>query len=267
VDDPELGVAVGGAHRPDAEPPAWRRTLLACAGDTVVGIASAAASRYHPGTAPANVVVRPDRRRQGVGRTLLAALRAAVAGFGPVPLWSTVDSRAAAAVGFAAAAGFAETMRYEIWQLGPGPVPPVASPVPLTPLSTVDDETLLDAWAELYGWAYRDTAFAPPPRDVVATETLPRFRRGNSHAAYDGDRLLGLCVLADSDGALDLACGVAPGLAGGAELATAMIAATLPDAGTSVRLEITAADAPVAAALQSFSARRSAARAVVREQR
>jgi GNAT superfamily N-acetyltransferase len=267
VDDPGLGVSMGGVHRPDAEPPQWRRTVLACEGDAVVGVASAGASRYHPGTVPVNVVVRPDRRRRGIGRELLAAVRAAVAGFGPGPLWATVDGRSTAAVGFAAAAGFARTMGYEIWQVGPGPVPPVSAPVPLTALSTVDDSVVLDAWDELYAWGHeQDAAFAAPtPRDVVATETLPRVRRADSHAAYDGDRLLGLCVLADFDDTLGMMIGVRPGLPGGVELATAMIAATLPDPGAVVRLEIADADSPVAAALAAFSARRDAARVVLRE--
>jgi GNAT superfamily N-acetyltransferase len=269
VDDPELGAMVGGVHRPDAEPPDWRRTLLACEDDAVIGVASAAASRYHPGTSPMNVVVRPDRRRRGVGRALLAALREAVAGLGTGPLWTTVDGRSAAAVGFASAGGFAATIRYEVWQLGPGPVPPVTPPAPLTALSTVDDSVVLDAWDELYAWGHaRDAAFAAPtPRDVVATETLPRLRRADSHAAYDGDRLLGLCVLADFDGYATMMLGTRPGLPGDVELATALIAATLPGPDTAVRLELADADTAVTTALGSFSARREYARAVMREPR
>lgn len=62
-------------HGPAREGERWRRTLLACEGDRVVGAGTVARNPVHAGRYPSAIEVAADRRRRGIATALLTALR------------------------------------------------------------------------------------------------------------------------------------------------------------------------------------------------
>jgi GNAT superfamily N-acetyltransferase len=233
--DPGLGEMVRGLYGPDREPPAWRRCLVAeSPGGAVLGVAAAQASQHHPGSVPVGVLVGPASRRRGVGSALLVAVREAIEGFVPPPLWSTVDSRDPAGVGFAAARGFRPLLRYGVWRLDPATVrlPLAESPVPLTPLTALDSDAVLDALAALLAWG-QETApgWKPTPREVIRAEMLPRLLPAGGVVAVEGGAPVGVAALAEFGGHLTALCDVHNGQAGAEPLLAALLARLLAAAG------------------------------------
>ncbi len=228
--DPGLGEMIGGLHGADREPPWWRRCLVAEADGVVIGVATAAPSRHHPGSVPVGVLVEPARRRRGVGTALLAAVRQAIDEFNPPPLWTTVDGRDPAAVGFAAAHGFELVLRYRMWRLDPAVVrlPLTEPPVPLTPLAALADEDVVAALEALLGWGQESApGWAPTPREVIRAELLPRLLPAGGVVATEAGAPVGVAVLAEFDGNLAGLCGVHSGRADGGPLTTALLARLL----------------------------------------
>lgn len=77
ADADQLWATQGRAlHGPDRPAPRWRRTWIACRGRQVVGAATLASNRIHPGRYSCAVEVAPAHRRTGIGRQLLETVRA-----------------------------------------------------------------------------------------------------------------------------------------------------------------------------------------------
>ncbi|MBL8930102.1 MAG: mycothiol synthase [Kineosporiaceae bacterium] len=140
-----------GGDRGD-RPDGGDRHLIAVAGDGIVGYAHLDPTDLVAGPA-AEVVVDPERRGRGVGRTLVEAVIAASPD-GRLRLWA--HGLHPAARRLAASLGFVEERRLEQWRRSlTEPLPPVSLPHGVRLRSFVpgvDDE----AWLELNSRAFAD---------------------------------------------------------------------------------------------------------------
>ena len=188
ADMPGLAVLLGDADHPDHRlfgahlhgPPLdgggrWRRTVVASAGDRVVGAVTAARSRLHPGRLLGAVHVAPDHRRRGLARDLLGRIRKDA---GRRPLAGRVRAGDPAGRGLLAALGG------RVYRSCPGLRPdPTSEPVRrwcarqavppgvrLVPMPVVDHARRVDAWVATYGWTHESWAPVDP---AVLREVAP----------------------------------------------------------------------------------------------
>jgi hypothetical protein len=158
-----------------------------------------------------------------------------------------------------------------VWHLDPAVIRLPEAALPLTSLSTLDDEVVVEALQLLYGWAHAEApgpvASTQTPRDVIVREILPRLRRESAVIAIHDGRTDGVGALAEFGGeSLGLLSGVAPGIPDRVGLARALLARLLPAADRPVQVEVTGGD-PLAAVLATVPARQLADRVVVHEKR
>ena len=241
--DPLWAAQGHGLHGPARDGQGWRRTLLAVTdGDgtehLVVGAATVARGSVHPDRYSCAIDVHPDWRRCGVGRALLAAVRAARPDL--LPLVSKLRPTNTAASAFLAAAGGGVRQRC------PGQVVDPADPavrawarehaqgqpgLVVASLEALSAEQVAGAFAEQYLWVH--AAWSPVPHgpsrqalvQVAASVAAEADRVVSSGAWWDG-RLVAMAlafpsldgweVVAETVAADPLAAGVPAGVDGAA---------------------------------------------------
>jgi mycothiol synthase len=158
----------------------------------IIGYAHLLPPGEPPGERAAELVVRPDRRRQGVGAALLAALTEASAD-SPLAVWAHGDLPAAAAL--ATRSGLVRQrvlwlMRRTLSPAEPEPAVPVPEGTSVRTFAVGRDE---DAWLALNAraFAHHPEQGGWGPADLAAREAEPWFDPAGFFLAEREGRLVG----------------------------------------------------------------------------
>ncbi|TXR51659.1 GNAT family N-acetyltransferase [Quadrisphaera setariae] len=215
--DPLWAAQFHALHGPPRDGERWRRTLVAETDGWVLGAATVARNRVHPDRYSCAVDVHPDWRRRGIGRRLLAAVRAVRPG--GLPLASKLRPSNAAGLCFLAAAGGRvkqrcpgqvvdpTDLRVLAWtdRHGTPAAPSDAPGLAVGGLEELTVEQVADAFAEQYLWVHSAWSPVPPgpPRRAlpeVAAATAADVDRVRSSGVWWWGRLVAAVLVFPADG-------------------------------------------------------------------
>lgn len=215
--DPLWAAQFHALRGPPRDGERWRRTLVAETDGWVLGAATVARNRVHPDRYSCAVDVHPDWRRRGIGRRLLAAVRAVRPG--GLPLASKLRPSNAAGLCFLAAAGGRvrqrcpgqvvdpTDLRVLAWtdRHGTPAAPSDAPGLAVGGLEELTVEQVADAFAEQYLWVHSAWSPVPPgpPRRAlaeVAAATAADVDRVRSSGVWWWGRLVAAVLVFPADG-------------------------------------------------------------------
>jgi hypothetical protein len=191
-----------GRYGMQSRPDRLAVTMVAQDATGLVGVATLFHNPYHPDRYPALVEVAPRRRREGIGRWLVAAIAAHRPE--PRPMAGKIDDADVTAMRFADALGMRTYQhcprpttnpsdpQVKAWAAAQ-PAPPAAQVVPL---SEVDPAAAVDAIVSHYQWVHEH--WSPMgQRDLIAdlwTAHMATADTAFSHVALVDGRISALCL-------------------------------------------------------------------------
>jgi GNAT superfamily N-acetyltransferase len=200
-------------HGPPRDGDRWRRTLVADLDGQVVGAATAARHRLHPGRHAFAVQVAPTHRRRGIGRNLVDHLRQVTPD--GLPLTAKMLAADPAANGLLGAVGG------RVFQSCPSPRPdptstavrdwsaaqPAPAGVSVLSMADLSAAARVDAWVDMYLWVHE--AWAPADPDVLR-EMSPAVVAGTDpalsvYATRDGEPCATAWAIPEPDGTVIVA--------------------------------------------------------------
>jgi len=183
-------------HGPAREGERWRRTLLACEGNRVVGAGTVARNPVHAGRYPCAIEVAANRRRRGIATALLTALRELRPE--PLPLAGKLRESDAAGWPFGRASGARAYQRCRCprldlssaalttWRHGAP-----AAAAELTAMNRLSREQATALFEEQYRWVHESWSPVSSPTWLrqVCAETVAEAHLGASSCAWRHGRV------------------------------------------------------------------------------